>query len=279
MSILNSLITKPIKRALDRFASSSAIAHTQKAELLRALLSGDKYAERGRLSRFEHQSFSQGGEDGIVREIFRRIGTTNKNFVEIGVGDGLENNTALLLYDDWKGVWLEGNPKSCSRIRRYFKREIENKHLSLIQNIVTAENASNLILGTAPNIDIDFLSIDVDRNTYYVWEALASISARVVAIEYNALLPADLSWKVDYDASKWWNGTSYFGASLKALELLGTKLGYNLVGCDMAGVNAFFVRKELCNENFCAPFNAENHYEPPRYYLHHKVGHPRLFRD
>ena len=38
---------------------------------------------------------------------------------------------------------------------------------------------------------------------------------------------------------------SYYGASLKALEKLGRKKKYTLVGVDKNGVNAFFVRNDL----------------------------------
>lgn len=279
MSLLNQLITKPVRRALDRFASTSTMAQAQKQAMLHELLSADKYADPRRLSRFEHQVFSQGGEDELVREIFQRIGTSNKVFVEIGVGDGLENNTAFLLYDGWSGSWLEGGRKNCAKIRRNFRPEIDGKRLNLVQGMITAENAADLVGANGISADIDFLSIDVDRNTYFVWKALAALRPRVVAVEYNALLPADLAWTVEYDANKWWNGTSYFGASLKALELLGTSLGYSLVACDIAGINAFVVRNDLRADKFCAPFSAENHYEPQRYYLHCKLGHPRAFRD
>jgi hypothetical protein len=36
----------------------------------------------------------------------------------------------------------------------------------------------------------------------------------------------------------------YYGASLRALELLGARKGYALVGCNSAGNNAFFVRRD-----------------------------------
>ena len=61
-----------------------------------------------------------------------------------------------------------------------------------------------------------------------------------------------------------WDGSRCYGASLKALELLGTEMGYALVGCDFCGVNSFFVRKDLVGDRFAEPFTSENHYEPPR---------------
>ena len=40
----------------------------------------------------------------------------------------------------------------------------------------------------------------------------------------------------------------YYGASLKALVKLGKKKGYELVHCNKAGNNAFFVKKELLTD-------------------------------
>ncbi len=39
----------------------------------------------------------------------------------------------------------------------------------------------------------------------------------------------------------------YFGCSLKALEIVGRKKGYALVGSNSAGNNAFFVKRERLN--------------------------------
>jgi hypothetical protein len=41
-----------------------------------------------------------------------------------------------------------------------------------------------------------------------------------------------------------WDGTSFVGASLAALESLGERKGYRLVHTDLTGVNAFFVRDD-----------------------------------
>ena len=109
--------------------------------------------------------------------------------------------------------------------------------------------------------------------------AFAYPLTRVAVVEYNALMPPWLDWKVDYRSDAWYDGTLYQGASLKALELLGTRLGYSLVGCDVCGVNAFFVRNDLLGSHFAAPYSAENHYEPARYWLIDTVGHPRGFGE
>ena len=98
-----------------------------------------------------------------------------------------------------------------------------------------------------------------------MWQALASFHPRVVVVEYNAAFPPDVEWVVTYRENATWDGSQNFGASLRSFQLLGEQLGYNLVGCDFTGVNAFFVRTDLCDSKFASPFSAENHYEPPRY--------------
>ena len=67
-----------------------------------------------------------------------------------------------------------------------------------------------------------------------------------------------------------------FGASLKAFEKLAQEIGYRLVGCDLTGSDAFFVREDLVGKKFCEPFTAENHYEPMRYYLIQRWGYSRV---
>ena len=129
-----------------------------------------------------------------------------------------------------------------------------------------------------PN-EVDLFSLDIDRNTYWIWAAVAEFKPRVVVVEYNASIPPSVDWKVDYHPNRRWNYTMYFGASLKALENLGRELGYSLVGCEISGINAFFVRSDLCCDRFEGPFDAEHHFEPPRYWLTQRVGHPRSFHD
>ena len=74
-----------------------------------------------------------------------------------------------------------------------------------------------------------------------------------------------------------WDYTQAYGASLKAYEELGARFGYSLVGCDLTGNNAFFVRTDLLKNLFADPFTAENHHEPPRYYLWYRLAHPSKF--
>ena len=49
--------------------------------------------------------FSQTDEDGILNEIFKRIGTTNKKFLEFGV-NSKDNNTTFLLLNVCTAIWI-----------------------------------------------------------------------------------------------------------------------------------------------------------------------------
>ena len=244
----------------------------------REIKENPRYADARKLNRFEFQVYSQSGEDGILREIFRRISPGDRTFVEIGVGDGLENNTAFLLSAGWKGFWVDSNEYFEKTVREH--PDLGGGVLRTSRCFVTREQIAGLFENLGVPREFDLLSIDIDMNTYYIWEALAEYRPRVVVVEYNAALPSDVEWKVRYGADRVADLSHNFGASLKAYENLGRRLGYTLVGCDFTGTNAFFVRADLADEKlFAAPFTSENHYEPPKYYLHHRRGHGATLLD
>jgi len=219
------------------------------------------------------QCFSQGPEDGIIAEIFRRIGASDRFFVEIGAGDGRENTTRLLLTLGWSGIWIEGSAKKCAAIREDFAVPLASGQLRLIEAMVTADNAQALLAEAQAPVRFDLLSIDLDMNTYHIWEGLGPYGARAACIEYNASIPPSHDFVVPYDPQARWDGSNYYGAGLKAFERLGSERGYRLVGCDLFGVNAFFVASTEDMSGFVEPFTAEKHYQPPNYLAPLRHGH------
>ena len=266
---------KPSHEERRRHAAQEAQRRVQQELYLLQLLQSERYADPRHLAHFEAQVFSQNGEDGIITEIIRRITPTNRFFVEIGAGHGIEGNTAYLLRKGWKGIWVEADPRAVRSIHTHFAAELESGQLRLVQSFVTRENVARLMSDAGVPADFDVLSIDVDRNTSHIWRALPAFRPRVVVIEYNASIPASDEWEVPYDADAVWDESSYFGASLKALERLGADRGYGLVACDRTGLNAFFVRADAALDHFVGPLTAEACYEPPRYFLTREWGHPR----
>jgi hypothetical protein len=275
----------PLVRELRLLQGAAATSDATRAriaqeEFVANLLRQDRYAQTRRLNRFEHQVFSQNGEDGIIREIFQRIGASDRSFLEIGVGNGQVNNTTFLLSQGWRGWWLEGNERSVAAIRRSFAGPLSAGRLSLLHAFATAETIADSLRRLGVSREIDLLSVDVDRNNYWILaRVLDVLRPRVAVVEYNATWPADVDWKVEYVADRWWNRTAYFGASLKAYETLCRGHGLALVGCDLHGLNGFFVREDLCGDRFETPYTAESHYEPARYFLIRTHGHPPCFTD
>jgi len=237
-----------------------------------------RFQDHRRLLFHGAQYWSQNYEDGMITEILRRIEPVSKTFVEIGVEDGSETNTTALLAQGWRGWWFEGNSKSCDAIRSRLKAmPVLASRLSLKNSFVSPENIQQLFREQGVPNEVDVFSLDIDLNTYHIWAALSEFRPRVIVVEYNAGFPPGQNWIHPYEPDKVWDCTQAFGASLKAYELLGKKYGYSLVGCDLTGINAFFVRNDLVEDKFAAPFTAENHYEPPRYYLWYRWGHPSCF--
>lgn len=239
------------------------------------LFNNPKYNLSKRLNKYEYQVFSQNGEDGIIQEIFNRIGYTNKYFIEFGVENGLECNSTNLLYKGWSGLWIEGSSEFSKQISERFKDIIDSGHLQIQNEFITAENIQLLFGKANAPIEPDLLSIDIDYNDYHVWKAITKYKPRVVIIEYNSVFQPDTHFVVKYNPKRTWDKTSYFGASLLAMEQLGNEKGYCLVGCVFSGSNAFFVRKDLISDLFESPYTAENHYEPNRDFLLYRSGHPK----
>lgn len=232
------------------------------------LLATPKLSELRRLEQYGYKGFSQNDEDGILQEIFRRIHVTNRQFVEFGTGDGSQNNTVFLLCNGWTGLWIDGNSGDQESQRRLFPQKIASGQLVSICRFLTIDNINHVIESAGINGEIDLLSIDVDGNDYHLWKAIKVINPRAVVMEYNAYAAPPLEWVMPYDASYCWDGSSQrFGASLKSLELLGADLGYQLVGCNLTGLNAFFVRKDLTRDLFPYETTAESLYQPRRWWL------------
>lgn len=214
------------------------------------------------LNAYERRISSQNGEDGIIAEIFDRIGTTNRTFAEFGVEDGSECNSAYLAREcGWNGVFIEADPQRIAALAARYA----GKPVRIVEAFITAENITSLFAKHAVPRDLDLLSIDIDGNDYWIWEALGEYRPRVVVIEYNPTHPPPERWVMAYDAAHRWKRDGYYGASLSSLEALGARLGYALIGTNRSGVNAFFVRDDLLAAARFPQRTASEAYHPSAY--------------
>ncbi len=192
---------------------------------------------------YEERVFSQNGEDGVLRELLLRVGTPERFVVEIGAGDGSENNSTLWLERyGWSGLLIEGDAAGAERLAARFDR---GRNVTVVARRIDLPALDETLREHYVPVGFDLLSIDTDGNDYWYWERMAAWRPRIVVIEYNASRGPDDDWVMPYDADHRWKGDTVFGASLAALARLGTSLGYALAGCDTSGVNAFFVARRF----------------------------------
>jgi len=231
------------------------------------LVNSEKYKNSKNLIRYGFKVYSQSDEDGIIKEIFNRIGIKNKKFIELGIQDGLECNTTFLLFAGWQGVWIDMST-NLNKLKDDFRDYFGTK-LLFKKNIITKNNV-NKLLDEYKNFltnEVDLLSIDLSKNTFHILSEFNLFNPRVVVTEYNAKHRDDIEWVCKYDENGNWDGSDNFGASLKSFEIMMKKKNYSLVACNITGVNAFFVRKDLINEKFFDNYDSEFHYEPLRSWL------------
>ncbi len=235
------------------------------AALISALRSAARRRRQARavhLNYYEQSLCSQNGEDGILKELLFRIGALSRFFVEVGVGSGEECNTALLARSyGWSGVMIEENDLRYERLtERYDGMPVRTVH----QKITRANVAAIFRDSEVPN-EFDVLSIDIDGNDYWIWEALSGYRPRIVIIEYNAAIRPPRQWIMPYDSPDASLANMFFGASLQSYAILGGRLGYALLGTDNRGVNAFFIRRDLLTSAMLPEVSPIDAYHPARY--------------
>jgi hypothetical protein len=209
-----------------------------------------------RLWEYGAKVFSQNCEDGILHRIFSEIGTTSKNIVEIGAGDGIECMAAnLILNHGFSATLMDGSDYWLMRgIKEYHKRDPKLlERVNFCHAWFTRENVVEILKNYGATGECDLFSLDIDGIDYYVLKSIMDagvLRPRVMVLEYQDILGPTSTQTVAYDPAfdhrryDCWNGPNYCGASLGAFSHL-LNHSYAFVGCEGLGFNAFFVRRDL----------------------------------
>jgi len=201
---------------------------------------------------YEFKIFSQWGDDGLIQYLIKHIKIENYIFIEFGVEDYSESNTRfLMMHNNWKGFVMDGSEQNMARLKAknwYWKYSLKNKAV-----FITKENINSLLAETGFK-NIGLLHIDLDGNDAYILAELdlRELNPSIIIMEYNAVFGKERAISVPYDKDFYRTdkhySNLYFGASLPALAYIASNKGYGLIGCTLAGNNAYFVRKDLLNE-------------------------------
>ena len=205
----------------------------------------------GDISAAGFRIFSQFEEDGIALALLASLGDGSRLFVDIGAGDGVfANNCANLAINlGFHGLFIDANAALVERGRAFYA---EHPDTSLYPPVfanaeVTPATVNDLVGAVGFGGEIDFLSIDIDGNDYWVWEALTVVEPRVVVIETHPEL-GHRSLVAPYakDPARVPGMPAHFlGASPAAMTTLAARRGYRLVAANRFGFNLFYVREEL----------------------------------
>jgi len=224
--------------------------------------------------------FSQSDEDSIIDEIIYRLNITKGSFLELGVGNGLQNNTLNLLSKSWEGTWIGAEDLVFE----------EGSRLKFFKRWITKDTIVDFLKSCNKNINkkfaIDLLSIDLDGNDYHIWEAILTngIHPKILVAEYNGIFGPEAEWIMPYEEKFNWkiSRSMYFGASFKSLINLFKTFNYIPICCNSdTGVNIFLVDEEF-KDSFPEIISIDERliYEVPHYAVTHAKklhkGSPRL---
>ena len=161
------------------------------------------------LFRHEKRVFSQGGEDGVIAEVFRRFGTTNKFAVEFGAEDASEVNSRRLWEEEgWRAILFDSG----------FENTSLHPNASLFRHFITRENIIGILEERGALESPDFLSVDIDYNDFWVLDTiLCAFAPRVIVAEVNRNWGPGDAYTVPYNASRWWTGNQVLGHPQKTV--------------------------------------------------------------
>lgn len=254
MSVFEDLpgsIARRVRNMYPRPAWADDLARQlDEAKILSARVLVNQQRSLGKLQSFaevEFKVFSQFGDDGIIQYLVSHLNISTKTFVEFGVESYHEANTRLLLLkDNWRGMIIDGSEEYMNAVKQ---EDIHWRHdLTPVAAFITRDNINDLITKAGFAGELGILSVDIDGNDYWVWERLTCVNPQLVIAEYNSVFGADRALSVPYDAAFQrtvaHSSNLYWGCSLAALCHLANQKGYEFVGCNSNGNNAYFVRKD-----------------------------------
>ncbi|MFZ0536219.1 MAG: hypothetical protein WAM47_05140, partial [Candidatus Sulfotelmatobacter sp.] len=205
------------------------------------------------LDEVEFKVFSQWGEDGIIDWLIERaeIPPHLHSFIEFGVESYAEANTRFLLQNrNWRGLVMDGDPARIERLNKQ-KQLFWGYDLTAKSAFITRENVNDLFVDAGFSGEIGLLSIDIDGNDYWVWEAIRAVRPIICVCEYNAVFgdiwPISVPYDPHFVRTRPEFRNLYFGASIAAFRSLASQKGYQFLGTNSGGVNAFFIREDYAS--------------------------------
>jgi hypothetical protein len=213
--------------------------------------------------------FSQFEEDGIILFLLASLGDGTGRFVDLGAGDGVfaSNCANLAINFGFHGLLVDADPALVARGAAFYATHPDTSLYPpvFVHSRVTPATVNDVVQSAGFGGDIDLLSIDIDGNDYWVWEALTAVEPSVVLIETDPELGRGslVAPYADDPSSVPGRPAHFLGASPAAMTALATRRGYRLVAANRFGFNLFYVREDLAGDRFPA-ITVEDLFRHPR---------------
>ena len=251
------MIKKAIRKVASLKDNSIQILNNSRNEIellaIGRMLSNQQYSIESRdINDYEFKIFSQFGDDGIIQYLIKNISIQNEIFIEFGVENYLESNTRfLMMNNNWTGFVMDGSEDAMNSLKNqswYWRYSLTHKAV-----FIDKDNINELLANTGFS-NIGVLNIDLDGNDYHILTEidLSRLNPSILIVEYNSVFGKDRPITIPYDKAfirtNAHYSNLYYGASLLALNYAALKKSYSLIGCNLAGNNAYFVKNSLLND-------------------------------
>lgn len=137
-------------------------------------------------------TYSQGGEDGVLQAIFSVIRTENQWCLECGAADGLffSNTRRLIEQQEWRAVLIEADEREFGRL--VANCEGYGERVTCVRARIDDRcRLEGILHRVGAPIDIDLVVIDVDGQDYHLFNSLLQYRPRVVVVEYDQTADED----------------------------------------------------------------------------------------
>jgi hypothetical protein len=209
------------------------------------------FAEIKRNRRIFH---SQSGEDGVLLWALSRLPNRNGWCCEFGAWDGihLSNTYFFVSQHGYKSVMIEAEKDRFEDLKKNYAN-FDSVLVNAMVGYGEDDSLDAIFSKTNIPINFDLLSVDIDGNDYFVWEAMTKYKPSIIIIEINVVDKPEVE-RINNPEAPFVLGVT--GTSANSMSQLADKKGYAILA--HVGCNMIYVRKELLHLYYSQPMTVED---------------------
>ena len=106
----------------------------------------------------------------------------------------------LIINHGFKGYLFDGDQKNVDAAISFFNKQKDCLLVkpTIKKEWITRDNINDLLKSVGATGEVDVLSLDIDGNDYYIWEAISEINPRLCVFETHNIIPPNLAITIPY---------------------------------------------------------------------------------